>query len=221
MVSSHGRRAEAALERRVARERLRDALERVALAEALDGGHLAPVGLGGEIGAGADRLAVHQHGAGAADLDVARALRTGEPQAVAQDVEQQLVRFDLDRRAAPLRRDLDAHEPSCPSRGGPWLAPHAAPRRPSSRRAGSSWYFRGRSFAHPSWLIGNAPPSELAMDWKRMARSRVSAVSTPSARPRPRRRRHGCAATRHAGHPAPPRPAPARMASVTRAGPSS
>ena len=41
--------------------------------------------------------AVDEHGAGAADLDVAGALRAGEPQSVAQHVEQQLLRLDVQR----------------------------------------------------------------------------------------------------------------------------
>ena len=72
------------------------------LPEALDGQHLATVRLDGEVGAGAHRQPVDEHGAGAAHLHVAGALGAREAQPVAQHVEQQLLGLDVDGRA--LRR---------------------------------------------------------------------------------------------------------------------
>ena len=91
----HPRRAEAALERGVAGERLLEPLELGPLGEPLDRRHLAPARVGGEVAARADRQAVDEHRARAADLDVARALRAGQPERVAEEVEQQLLRLDL------------------------------------------------------------------------------------------------------------------------------
>ena len=79
-------------------------VKRVAVGQTLDGPDLATLGLDGEIGAGAHGRAVHQHRAGAAHLDVARALGALEAELLPQDVEEQAVRHDVDRDGAPVDR---------------------------------------------------------------------------------------------------------------------
>ena len=65
------------------------------LGQPLDRRHLAAVRVRGEIAAGADGQPVDEHGAGAADLDVAGALGAGQAEPVAEQVEQQLLRLDV------------------------------------------------------------------------------------------------------------------------------
>jgi len=55
--------------------------------DAFDGGDLVAVGLYREHQAGARRLAVEQHGAGAADAVLAAGMRAGETEIVAQAIE--------------------------------------------------------------------------------------------------------------------------------------
>ncbi len=64
---------------------------------ALDGGDGVAVGLHREHQAGAHRRAVDQHGAGAAHAVLAAGMRAGEPQPLAQAIEQARARLDLDR----------------------------------------------------------------------------------------------------------------------------
>src|SRR5262249_22729043 len=80
----HPRRAKAALERGVAGEDLLEAGELRPLGETFDRRHRLTVSVGGEVAARADRQPVHQHRAGAADLDVARPLGTGQAERVAE-----------------------------------------------------------------------------------------------------------------------------------------
>ena len=87
--------AEAALEAVLL---LEGSLDRVQLAvrlEPLDGRDLVAVGLDGEHGAGLDRAAVEQHGAGAAAGGVAPDVRTGQPDRAPDVVHQQDPRFDV------------------------------------------------------------------------------------------------------------------------------
>ena len=80
----------------------------VVAAEALHREHLAAVGLDGEVGAGADRRAVDQHRAGAADLEVAGALGALQVEPVAEHVEQERVHGHVDLDAAAIDRERDA-----------------------------------------------------------------------------------------------------------------
>src|SRR5947208_3134170 len=82
--------AEAALQRvRLAESRLqRVELVRAARREALDGRQLSAVRLHREHQAGAHRLAVEQHGAGAAHAVLAADVGAGEPQVLAEEVAQ-------------------------------------------------------------------------------------------------------------------------------------
>src|SRR5437870_5138276 len=96
------RRAEAALQPVSLAERGLKRMQRVARAvsEALHGLDLVAVRLDGEHEAGADRLAVQQHGAGAAHPVLASNVRSGEAQVVAQEVGEEQPR---------LHRALVAH----------------------------------------------------------------------------------------------------------------
>ena len=67
------------------------------------------VGLHGEHQAGAHRLAVEQHRAGAADAVLAAGMGAGEPELLAQAVEQGLARLDLDGVRAAVDGKLDLH----------------------------------------------------------------------------------------------------------------
>src|SRR6185312_9516219 len=86
----HARRAEAALQRGVAGEDVLHPGELRLLGEALDRGHVLSVSIRGQVAARADGKPVDEDRAGAADLNVARALRPRQPERVSEQVEQQL-----------------------------------------------------------------------------------------------------------------------------------
>ena len=93
----HPGRAEAALHAAVLEE---GRLERAQLEprrEALDGGHLAALGLERKVRAAVHRLAVEQHHAGAAFRVVAALLRSREADGVTHRREQARSRLELDR----------------------------------------------------------------------------------------------------------------------------
>ena len=73
--------------------------------QALDRRDRGAVGLHGEHQARAHRLAVHQHGAGAADAVLAADVRAGEAELVAQEVAEQQARLDL----GGVGRAVDGH----------------------------------------------------------------------------------------------------------------
>ncbi len=94
-------------------------LQRVELAVAagqpLDGGELVAVGLDRQHQAGAHRLAVDEHRAGAADAVLAADVGAGEAELVAQEVGEQQPRLDLALVGPAVDRHLDrvaAHRPS-------------------------------------------------------------------------------------------------------------
>ena len=98
-------RAVAALEAVQLVERLLHRMQLAAPGEALDGRHLAPVGLHGEHGAGLDGLAVEQHGARAARRGVAADVRSLQAELVAQEVREQLARLDVGLAAVAVDDD--------------------------------------------------------------------------------------------------------------------
>ena len=98
----HARRAVAALQAVVLPERLLQRVQRAFLAHSLDRRDLGAVGLDGEQRAGLDRLAVEVDGARAAVGRVAADVRAGEPERLAQEVDQEQAGFDLG--AAAQRR---------------------------------------------------------------------------------------------------------------------
>ena len=96
------RRAVAALGGAEIGERGLQRVELVALLQALDGLDRPPLHLGGERQAGEHRLAVDQHGAGAAFAELAAVLRAGQAELLAQHLEQGVV--DRERRPSGSRR---------------------------------------------------------------------------------------------------------------------
>jgi len=105
------RGAEATLQRVRLAKRL---LQRMQLArlggEPLDRGELAAVKLHRKEQAGAHRVTIEQHGAGAADAVLAADVGTGEPELVAQEVAQQQARLDAALVQPAVDPDLDLDE---------------------------------------------------------------------------------------------------------------
>ena len=138
------RRAEAALERVVAPERLLKRCERAVPREPLDRDDLCAVDLRGEQQARAHGDAVELHGARAADAVLAADVRPGEPELVAEEVGEEEPRLDVlavapavdghvDRdHAAPLPRagdgavDEHAVRAACRYAGEAWIEPHGS-----------------------------------------------------------------------------------------------
>ena len=101
----HPGRAEAALQAVAAHEALLHRVEDAVLLEALDGADLVAAGHRGQHRAGLHRLAVQPGHAGAAVAGVAPPVGPGEPELVAQEVDQQHPALDLPRHGLPV----DAH----------------------------------------------------------------------------------------------------------------
>jgi hypothetical protein len=78
------------------------------LLQALDGSNLAAVGLNGEESAGLDRSVVEQHDAGAAARRVAANVGAGQPDNLADEVNQQQPGFDLGAVLGPIDGDSNA-----------------------------------------------------------------------------------------------------------------
>ena len=77
--------------------------------QTLDGGDLVAVGLHREHQAGTHRLAIDQHGAGAADAVLAAGMRAVEQEILAQHIEQRLARLDIGGPADAVDAKLDFH----------------------------------------------------------------------------------------------------------------
>ena len=90
------RRAESALDRGLIDERLLDRVKALWSRQTFDGLDRPALGLVGQGAAGTDGRAIEEHRAGAADLGIARALGAGQPQSVAQKIEQNRPRLDLE-----------------------------------------------------------------------------------------------------------------------------
>ena len=112
----HPGRAVAALEPVLLVERLLHRVQLPVLGEPLDRRHLAPVRLDGEHRARLDRLAVEQDRAGAARRRVAADVRPGQAEALAQDVDEELPRLDLELVPRAVDRDRDLSHDFPPSR---------------------------------------------------------------------------------------------------------
>src|SRR5581483_10274495 len=96
---NESRRAVTALQRAEFHERFLQGMQFVFVAQAFDSQNLAPVVVEGEKRAGAHRLAVEQHRAGAADLNIAAELRASQSKLLAHELQQRQPRLDL---RAPL-----------------------------------------------------------------------------------------------------------------------
>ena len=92
-------------------------LQRVHVAvggQALDRGDLAAVGLGGQQRARLHRLAVEQHGAGAARRRVASHVGAGQPEGLSEEVHEERARLHIGFAWRPVHGDGDMRhgEPS-------------------------------------------------------------------------------------------------------------
>ena len=144
----HPGRAVAALEPVLLVERLLERMEIAVVGEPLDRRQLHPVCLDAEQRAGLDRLSVQQHGASAARRGVATDVRAGQPETLAQDVDEELTRLQVElvANAVDNKRDafhgglLSAVQSTRPyssptqSSSGPAAELGDAMRRPQSRR---------------------------------------------------------------------------------------
>ena len=79
--------------------------------QALDRGHRGAVGLHRQHGAGLHRLAVDMHDAGAALAGVAADMGAGQPQLLAQQLDQQRAALDLDRVLLAVHRQGHLRHP--------------------------------------------------------------------------------------------------------------
>ena len=135
----HARRAEAALQRRVTRERVLQPFELGRSASPSMVSTSRPLGVSRRGSSRRNRLFVEQHRAGAPDLDVAGAFRTGQPQPVAQVLQQQLLRPDRSRHDLARSHWSSSLMPAAsPRRRRRAALAHA--RRPSTPRRIASRY---------------------------------------------------------------------------------
>ena len=112
------RDAEAALRGAGVEERLLERMEPIAGRQPLDGADGRAVRLDREHQARIDAHAVDHDGAGAAFADEAALLRAGQPEIVAQDLEERVVRRDLDRARPAVDGQLDRRASSSRRRAG-------------------------------------------------------------------------------------------------------
>ena len=195
-------RAEAALERVVALERVLQRREHRVAGERLDRLHRRAVGLDREQAAAADRDAVEPHGAGAADAVLAADVRAGEAEAVAEEVGQEQARLDVldDDLAVDRDRDLASR--------GPLPGPQ---QRPLDERAGEVAEVRGGGVDRAGRV--DRPSGEQAGLARRRLRQRRRL--RPPARPRRAR-----SAGRSPRRPTPARRGPRRRRAGARPPPS-
>src|SRR5713226_8731872 len=88
-------------------ERLLQRVQLIADGEPLDSAHPGTLGLHREHQAGAHRLVVDQHGAGAADAVLTAEMRAGEAAILAQCVGQAAPRLDADHALNTVYRERD------------------------------------------------------------------------------------------------------------------
>jgi hypothetical protein len=105
----HARCAEAALECAAGEEGLLHGMKPVIGGKPLNGGDRLAVDREHEGGAGRNRLAVHEHRAGAADALVAADLAAGQSACLAQDVRQHVAGRDVELPGQSVERDRDDH----------------------------------------------------------------------------------------------------------------
>src|SRR6266850_1744663 len=132
----HPRRAVPALQPVLVPERFLDGVELAVLLQALHGADLRAVRLDREHRARLHRLAVEQHGAGAAVRGVAADVRPGQAQVLAQEVDEQQPGLDPELVRGAVHRHPDlvcghGHRP--PARSTAFFSARAASTRPISR----------------------------------------------------------------------------------------
>jgi hypothetical protein len=98
-------------------ERLLDRVEVAVVGKPFDRRHVEPVRLNPEHSAGLHRLAVHEHGAGSARGRVAADVRPGQSETVAQHVDEELTRLQVELVANAVDSKRDASH-SCLLVGG-------------------------------------------------------------------------------------------------------
>src|SRR5262249_6842531 len=103
----HPGRAEAALQAMLLVKALLHRMEPAGWREPFDGRDLVPVNLDGEHRAGLDRDAVKQHRAGAAARRVAADVRSGEPERLAEEVDEEKPRLDRGRARLTVHIRVD------------------------------------------------------------------------------------------------------------------
>ena len=106
----HPGRAEAALQRVLLVEALLDRVELAVDLERLDGADLVALAHRRQHRARLDRLAVHQHDAGAAVGRVAAPVGAGQAERLADEVDEQQARLDVARDLLAVDGDRDVHE---------------------------------------------------------------------------------------------------------------
>src|SRR5215211_7022768 len=106
----HARRAEPALQGVLLVEALLHRVELAVALERLDRADLMALGHRREDRARLDRLAVHQHHAGAAVGRVAAPVGAGQAGVLADEVHEQPARLDVARNALAVEADGDVHE---------------------------------------------------------------------------------------------------------------
>src|SRR5207237_8105878 len=102
----------------------------------VDGGDRRALGLHGEDGAGLHGFAVDQHGAGAAMRGVAADVRAGQAEGLAQEVDEEQPRLDLDAVGNAVDGQLDVmpgHGYRPPARSTAFFSARAASTRAISR----------------------------------------------------------------------------------------
>src|SRR5262245_12342095 len=109
----HARRAEPTLQRVLLGEALLHGMELAALLQAFDGGDLRSIGLHRQHGARLDRIAVHDHRAGAAMRGVAADVGPRHAEHFADEVHQEQARLDF----RFVRRAVDGHADLVPGHG--------------------------------------------------------------------------------------------------------
>ena len=100
----HARRAEAALQTVIFAESFLHRMQLSVLCEAFDRRHLRAFGLDREHAAGLHGAAVHMNDAGAALARVAADMRAGQPQLLAQEIDEQGAVFDFGGNALAVHR---------------------------------------------------------------------------------------------------------------------
>ena len=113
----HPGRAEAALQPVLGLEPLLNRVQRPVLHHSLDRGDLTAVRLHREEGARLDRRAVEPHGARPAARRVAADVRPGQAERLAQEVDEQQARLDVDRVRHAVDGDFDIHGLTSPPPG--------------------------------------------------------------------------------------------------------
>src|SRR5712671_1013154 len=134
----HPRRAVAALQAVLLPERFLDGVELAVLLQALHGADVRAVGLYRQHRARLHRLAVQEHRAGAAVGGVAADVRPGQPQILAEQMDQEQPRLDVDSMTRAVHPQFDVmpghgHRP--PARSTAFFSA-----RPASTRAISRLY---------------------------------------------------------------------------------